>query len=213
MYCSILEQNPGALDDLGLFEYRLVKMDEDLQVVGVIDSLESRGMAMVDGNAEWLPYREEFSWAVAADGRLWYARSGEYRIHALSPSLEEVAIIERDAERVPVTSENRRRYIDESRNDRQRETREKIDIGGWKPPIADILMDDNGYLLVCLADEDDAHTQYDVFTPDGEYYRRVTLPPADDISLLRNGFAYFIRTFEVEPPEVCRGRIFAAGSR
>lgn len=208
----VAEMQTLSSEDVTSIEHRIARFDRRLNLVDIVDSLVCRVMVNVENNYEWLPYRSGLKWAVTTDGGVAIARHDEYEIRVLSAALDVVGTIEGQTDRVAVGDADKRRFVAESKNDGQRRSREKMDLGEWKPYIVDLLVDHNGYFLVCLFDEQDSNTLFDVYAPDGSYVTRATLPPVEKLRVSRAGFVYFVEEFEDVPPRICRGYLVAPGA-
>lgn len=210
-----LETYDADMQDYNYSRQRVSKYTRDLELIAVIDSMRVQSQKTVpfEGGARavGLPYTDGFEWKLAPHGDLVIARRGEYRVRVLSPDLEPVRELTRDVARVEVTSRDKDEYVkdmDESFRDIARE----VPWPSHKPYLSAILVDHEGYILVCRYDQDDSHTRYDVFSPAGEYVGEVILPEVGKFKVIRGGFVYGVETFEEELPQVHRYRLVPADS-
>lgn len=199
-----------SFPDFSRYSLRLAKYDASFAHVADVDSQRVVLMEMRSSGGTMrsvsIPYVDQFTWAMRPGGGVVVSEPGDYHLRVLTPRLETVAEITRDVDRVPVTKSDRDRYVgdmDEGFKDMARESKFPKD----KPYVSDILVDHEGYILVCRYDEDDSNTHYDVFSPDGGFVGAVTLPKFRKFKVIRDGFVYGVETFEEELPQVRRWRL------
>lgn len=181
--------------------------DIDSQRVTLMKTHRSGGTIRSVG----IPYVDRFRWEVLPGGGVVVSDPGAYRLRILSPEFTVVREITRDVPRTKVTKANRDEFladIDEGYAD----IAQAIDFPAEKPYVVDILVDEEGYILVCRYDDEDSGTHYDVFSPDGEFVGEVTLPPNKKFKVIKNGFIYGVETFEEELPQVRRWRLVPKGA-
>jgi hypothetical protein len=208
----ILEVQTPLMEDWTQYDDTLLLYDAHLGYAETLDSLRVQDMTVEQSFLMELPYANELVWDVTPSGGLVMAHTNEYTIRILSPDLEPGGGIERDVEPLPVTAEDKRRYVEDASAEIDRELRRRVDLGDRKSLIAGLRVDHEGNILVCLFDETDSETHYDVYDPSGRFLASATLPPLDRLDVIRGGCVYFVKRFEDAPlpPQVCRGRLVAA---
>jgi hypothetical protein len=177
---------------------KILRFSPDLEHWTVVDSVQVVDSARIprDGGGLLsvnLAYYEDLLWSTGPDGGLVTGFSGEYRLRLLSPQLELLRVIEREAERFPVTKEDRERYYAgfarHSDETFMKVLRKEVSLPKQKPYFDGIWVDHEGYVLVELPDVVEKATRYDIFTPQGEFLCQAELPWLGHATI-RHGFIY-----------------------
>lgn len=130
-----------------------------------------------------VPFGSRFIWSLARDGRVLYGMTGDYRIHVARVDGTPTRIIEKEATRESVTSEQR----DQAREQMQGVIDQGVRfdasmVPDRHPSIDTMFADDLGYIWVrphrAPAPGDDEIpglrlVSWDVFDPDGRYLGRL----------------------------------------
>jgi hypothetical protein len=191
--------------------YKIIRFSPDLRTHTEIDSAYVRAEQVVYESDESLvnvrsPYVERPFFVVAPTGELIIGHSGEYVLRILSPELEVIHHINGKNDRIKVTDEDKNEYYDTFKNDEpnmQIMVKNNVKFPKYKPAFKAISVDHEGYILVELYKEatiDDASV-FDVYTSDGEFVNRVEIRNPGG---LKDGYAYSLRTAEVELPKIVR---------
>jgi hypothetical protein len=199
-----IEAQEFSITDRGGINITLNRYNSDLELEGQVDSLEVTAFKIEGGRAIRIPYHKSFAWTVTPAGNIVIARTDEYKLQVYSPDLKKIQTIQRDVQRLPVTNDDRRRFIEYPGEE---EFRKNVTLPVFKPLIVDLLVDHEGNLLVCLYDEKDKKTTYDVFDTNGQYVTTANLPSPDELGVLRNGLVYFVNKSDDLPPMVCWGEL------
>lgn len=137
--------------------------------------LRSPGGGMM---AVGVPFSPDVSVAVDPRGFVWTGITDRWRLHQQSLAGDTVRVVERTAERVPVTSADRQKALEGlegfigqgGRIDQGR-------IPGHKPAFSDVMVAPDGHLWVRPSlPAGEQGTAFDVFDPQGRYLGRVALP-------------------------------------
>ena len=131
----------------------------------------------------------------------------------VSPGGKLVREMKRDVKPVPITGADRERLAKRQHNDIMKQFMREVKMRPDKPCIVDIRVDGEGYILVGLADPDDAHDHYDVYDPKGDFMTSATLAPIEQMQVIRNAHLYWVKHPEEGPPQVCRGRLVTTQRR
>ncbi len=127
------------------------------------------------------PFTARPSLTVGPDGRIYFARGGDYRVTVLSPEGDTIRVVRRPVEPRPVTAAERDSAL-EVVEGRYRDAAGEpppggVDLPDVKPVIADLEVDDRGYLWVMLQPDPGApRVEWAVHDPEGRYLGSVDLP-------------------------------------
>jgi hypothetical protein len=159
-----------------------------------------------------VPFTPTQLWAKGAGRDLWFASSGDYRLH-LTRGGDTLRTVQRDFDRIPVTSEERQEAIEGlewfvRQGGRVDESR----IPQTKPVLQRFSVDPEGRLWVLVTPTQAESNPLDVFDAEGRYLGRlqspVTLYPQP---LLRDGFVYGLHTDELGVQQIVRLRLRRPG--
>lgn len=158
-----------------------------------------------------VPYNPRAITIVDPSGGLWQTYGTAYRIARLDQHGDTTMVIAVDAPPVPVTQQDRERYItqtlESSPNDRRLAEQVADLMPEFKPAIAGLVLDDHDRLWVERTRADGAPKIYDVFRQDGEYLGTLTLgfDASDYLPLrIRYGRVYALVRDSLEVPSVVR---------
>jgi hypothetical protein len=135
--------------------------------------------------------------------RLYHCLSDKYLVEVFDQEGRLSRKIDRPYERLPVTEQDKERYLDGFRNRGSSEEdialiEKNVVMPKWKPVTNRMIVDDQGRLWVELnekkEEKDRVFTAYDVFNGDGVYEAKVWLDVS--LGLLRNGKMYTRETDE-----------------
>jgi hypothetical protein len=205
-----LESYDSDMQDYNFSRQKVAKYTRGFELVDVVDSMRVQSQKTVpfEGGMRsvGIPYTDGFEWRIGPDGNLVIARRCQYRIRVLSPDLETLHEVTRDVEPVAVSKADRDRFV-EDMDESFRDIAREVDLPSHKPYIVAVRVDHEGYILVCRYDESDSFTNYDVFSPDGEFVHEVVLPPVRKFKVMKGGFVYGVETFDETLPQVHRYRL------
>lgn len=158
-----------------------------------------------------IPYDSHPITIVDPAGGFWRAYGTDYRVARLDEQGDTVMVIEVGAEPIPVTDEDRERYIQSAVESSPSSLRLAEEVAAlmppFKPAIAQLVLDDVGQLWVRRTGPPGGTTTYDVFRPDGEYAGTVTLSFDAHRYLpirIRDGRGYALVTDSLDVPSVVR---------
>jgi hypothetical protein len=195
------------IEDVRVTEYRVNKYTKRNNTLTSVDSLWVTSNAILENNVVRIPYHKNIVWAISPDGGLAIGRNDEYELNVYNPSMELIKTIARECPSIEIKESDKRRYAEKMRTDELKEAVMKMEYPSQKPIIAGLRYDHEGYLLVCLYDEDDTDTHYDVFNPDMSYFKKVMLPQLENMEVIRGGYIYYILKSEESAPRVCRANL------
>jgi hypothetical protein len=210
----------------GTFEIALVKFDTSLTP---LDTIAPPRWGNPDGYFEHrtsdsymrysVRYSSRLEWRLAPTGRIWFARTGDYRLYEMSQAGDTLREITRAFEAVPVTGEE----IDSAVASLTSFTRQggRIDRSKFpsvKPALAQFYEDVRGFLWVepIMADTARQGRALDVFDPDGRYLGRVDLPfrlSAYPAPTFAHGKIYGVTRDEMQVPYMVVAEVRTGGKR
>jgi sugar lactone lactonase YvrE len=201
------------------FRFALTRLDSAMQEQGIVElpAYESPTFDYVspDGNNRvrtGVPYAPSLRWRFDQRGFIWFAITGEYRVYQRTLAGDTVRVFERPFEPLPVTEADR----DSARANLEWFTRQggKVDfarIPAHKPPLVDVLVDEDGFVWVLPETGWETRRKVvDLFDPEGRYLGRVSLPFAIEDSpppVIRGGVMYAAGEDELGVPFVVKARI------
>ena len=148
------------------------------------------------------------------DGSIWHAEGESYRILRLSATGDTLLVLEVASDPLPVTAEDRSRFVAEQgeRGPRARRGAESVAelMRDTKPAIEALLTDDQGRLWVRRAGPEGERPTYDVFTRAGDYSGSVMLgfQPQSFVPIrVRFGNIYAVVLDTLDVPTVVRAPI------
>jgi hypothetical protein len=145
------------------------------------------------------PFYEGPIWGVTSSGEIVIANPTDYSITFYSPDLTVVRRVRHECERRKVTDKDKEEYFRDWDEDMLLRLKNKVEFPKYKTFFEALLVDDEGYLLF-LVDEPTRDTQlYDVFTPEGVFLNRVTLPRLAGSAILTGKHIYTIARGEQDP--------------
>jgi len=154
------------------------------------------------------PFREKLLWGITPAGNIVLANSGNYHMKIYSSDLKLVREFHRETEKTEVTEKDKEDYLHRFEDEENFEwVRSKVEFPKYKPYFEELFIDGEGYLLCQLEGDDEDTQQFDVFSPEGKYINRVTLPRLQKTAILTNGCIYTIKDPEDEDPVVIRYRL------
>jgi hypothetical protein len=141
-----------------------------------VSRIRNRGFAIVS-DVGWgfrnVPWEPGLQMAVGADGEVWAARGGEYRIVRLDARGDTTLVIEAAVTPERVTPEDRERVLAAARDrgaDEEQIARQILQgAREVKPIVAGLDVDDRGNLWVRRHGRDGEPPRFDVFGRDGTY--------------------------------------------
>lgn len=158
-----------------------------------------------------VPYAGQWVWRYDPDGFVWSAVTDRYQIIQMSVEGDTVRVIEREAEAIPVTADERTTALENLTS--------FADMGGMvdasripstKPYLSGFISDDEGNLWVSVQGEGPGST-FDVFDPDGKYLGVVAAPIRLYLSpvapVFRDGYVYGFTRDDLGVPYLVRLRI------
>lgn len=126
-----------------------------------------------------VPYGSSGTTIVDPAGGFWQASGTTYRMARLDERGDTTLLIEVAAQPIPVTDQDRERYVNEGAEQSPSDRRVAEQIAGlmpaFKPAIAGLVMDDVGHVWALRTTRDSEPTTYDVFDADGSYVGVVAL--------------------------------------
>ncbi|MGH7573752.1 MAG: hypothetical protein ACREM1_01285 [Longimicrobiales bacterium] len=164
-----------------------------------------------------IPFAGQLIWRLDPRGYVWSSVTDRYRIVQQNLEGDTLLIVERAADPIPVTAEERKAALDGledfvaagGRIDASR-------IPSTKPLLSNFAVDDRGYLWVAVQGSDAEEAAYDVFRPDGRYLGAVStttrlafwpVPP-----IFSDAFVYGFTLDEMGVPFLVRMRGFRGTS-
>lgn len=156
----------------------------------------SQGVTMVSA-----PYHAALFWDVSPNGGIVVANSSDYSIKVYSPDLALRREIRYDGERRPISKKDKDEYFAEFEGeDLVRWMQANIDFPKYQPYFDRLMIDSEGYALFLVGQSEDKKTQvFDVFTPEGEFLNRASLPRTHPNAILHRGFIYTIARGDEDP--------------
>jgi hypothetical protein len=158
-----------------------------------------------------IPHQPGILTVVDPAGGFWHVSGTAYRIARLDERGDTTLVIEVAAEALPVTDEDRRRFVENlvesSPEDRRVAEQIAALIPAVKPAIAALVMDDIGRLWVRRTPVEPGPPTYDVFRGNGDYVGAVTLGfiASEYLPLrIRYGRAYALVHDSLDIPRVAR---------
>ncbi|HEX9727099.1 MAG TPA: 6-bladed beta-propeller [Gemmatimonadales bacterium] len=158
-----------------------------------------------------IPYYPRIITIVDPAGGFWHTSGTAYRIARLDERGDTTLVIEVAAEPLPVTDQDRQRYVSDevqsSPDDRRVAEQVAALMPAFKPAIAALVMDDTGRLWVRRTAAAGETPTYDVFKPNGDYDGSVTLAFAASEYLplrIRRGRVYGLVRDTLDVPSVVR---------
>ena len=138
------------------------------------------------------PFYDGFFWAVTPQGGIVIANPADYSIRFYSTDLTVVRESRHESERRKVTEKDKSDYFEGWDKEELLRLRHKVEFPKYRPYFENLITDSDGFLLF-LVDEPTKDTQlYDVFTPEGDFLNRVTLPRLHRQAILSGGHIYAI---------------------
>lgn len=158
-----------------------------------------------------VPFSPRLAWTIDADGQVWSANTGRYRLVLRNARGDSLRIVTRESTPVPVSGAERdsvplqlKWFTDQGG---------RIDLSKvprTKPALEALTTDDRGWLWVRPSvPAGEQNTLLDVFDPDGRYHGRLTLPVTlfMEMPLIRDQHIYAVTLNESGVPQVVRFRI------
>jgi hypothetical protein len=162
-----------------------------------------------------VPFAPRMLWHPLPSGNLVIARSKDYAIKILSPTLELLVAFERPGKRGEITDSDKEAYFGRMvgnsdgtiKKGAPAFVREKTEFPRYKPYFRELYVDDEGYFLFetygTVADK----AVYDVFDPNGRFVNELVMSELSGVSLLTQGFVYQIDAWGEGPATIKRYRI------
>jgi hypothetical protein len=197
---------------------RLLRFSPDLERTTAIDS------SLVKDNI-WItdpmpvnvpvPFPPRILWCPLPSGNLVIARSKDYAITILSPTLEVLASFEHPGKHVEVTDSDKEAFFARMvgnwdgmlKKGAPTFIRERTEFPRYKPYFSQVYVDDEGYFLFrtfeTLADK----TVYEVFDPDGRFVNRLLMPRLSGAFVLTGGFVYQVDASGEGPAPITRYKL------
>lgn len=161
-----------------------------------------------------VPFSPGLVWRLAADGRIWFALTGEYRLFERTLEGDTLRIISREFEPLPVRDSD----VDSAIASLEWFTRqggkiERAKFPSVKPAISTFFLSNDGTIWVVPVTEHasrEAFRELDAFDDVGRYLGRVDLPftlGEFPPPIFRDGSVYGVSHDELDVPYVVVGRI------
>lgn len=142
------------------------------------------------------PFPQQLLWGIMPNGDIVTAHSEDYTIRFYSPDLTLISEHKINRERPRVTDQDKEDYFDFYKDDTQLALlRKSVKFPKYKPHFTNLLIDNEGFILLRVKEEDDQDT-YDVLKPDGSYFTEVILPHLGRTAILSSGYIYNIELHE-----------------
>lgn len=160
-----------------------------------------------------IPFAGQLIWRLDPRGYVWSSVTDQYRIVRQSLEGDTLLIVERTADPIPVTSEEREAALDALEDFVEAGGRiDASQIPSTKSLVTNFAVDDRGYLWVAVQGRGDAKdVAYDVFRPDGRFLGAV--PSTTSLSfwpvppIFSGGYVYAFALDEMSAPFLVRMRI------
>jgi hypothetical protein len=142
------------------------------------------------------PFPQQLLWGITPTGNIVTAHSEDYTVRFYSPDLTLVSERTISKQRPKVTDQDKEDYFDFFKDDSQAALlRKSVKFPKYKPHFTSLLIDDEGFILLRVKEEDDQDT-YDILKPDGSYFAEVVLPHLGRSAILSRGYIYNIQLHE-----------------
>jgi hypothetical protein len=151
------------------------------------------------------PFHPRLAWGIAPSGNIVVCNSDDYVIKIYSSDLVLLSENKFECEK-PIVSDADKEDYEEAFENEYLELAKNADIPKHKPYFDSMHIDADGYLLFRLDGDDDKLATYDLFTPQGKFVKKVTLPKLAGSPLLTKGAIYNIELYEEESWVVYRYR-------
>jgi len=190
----------------------IARLDLDTMAETVIDSaliqeqmVKRRDQGMM---VTQMPFHPELVWGITPAGNIVLANSDTYHIKMYSSDLKLIREFHHDIEKPEVTEKDKEEFLSGFADDEDfKWVRNETKFPKYKPYFEELLIDSEGYLLFQLEANDEETQHFDVFSPEGKYINRVTLPRLHRAAILTDGYIYTIKDPEDEDPVVIRYRL------
>lgn len=166
-----------------------------------------RGAPAIGGPSPWHAYRSTLLHAIAPDGTVWVAGSGEYRAVRLSLSGDTLQVVEGSHRPMPLTSQDEERI----RAGLREAGMERDELLLERPIIQRLLPLPDGHLLVQIEEEvGETSDLFDIFDPQSRYVGSVRagfrIAPRS-IPAVRGDTLYAIVTEELDVAQVVKATL------
>jgi hypothetical protein len=158
-----------------------------------------------------IPHDPRVLTVVDPAGGFWQASGTAYGIARLDATGDTTMLVEVDAEPVPVTQEEKARYVEEvvARSPSDRRAAEEVAalVPAFKPAIAELMVDDEDRLWARRAGAEESPPVWDIFRRTGEYEGSVafSFQPAPYLPIrVRRGRVYGVIRDSLDIPAVFR---------
>jgi sugar lactone lactonase YvrE len=147
------------------------------------------------------PFHPELLWRLGRDGDVVVANSADYMIRIYAPDLTLRREIRYDGEQRPVTKMDKEEYFAAFKDEELVAwMRGNVDFPKYQPYFDRMMTDSDGYILLLVDDDEEIDQQiFDVFTPEGDFLNRVSLPRMHRNAILSDGFLYTITRGDEDP--------------
>lgn len=192
---------PGVMENI----WTLSVMDSSFNVAARLDSITT-GFEILNNSGGTMmtsrPYEDFLYWCVGPDGRVYMAKSTEYKITVLDHRLAPMRTINRKIPPVKIGGDERAQYL----KDVPAVMQPHLNFPDHKPWLEGMFCDSNGYLLVNRAVAWKRPPLLDVYRPDGTLVGELTVP--DFRRPVFDGDSMLMRVFkDDELPAVIRYRL------
>jgi WD40 repeat protein len=207
-YIEIHENDWSGQKDGSL--YKISQFTPDLKREIVIDSariLDNKYFKSgnLGGNIP-MAFHSKIVWSVSPSGKVVVARSEDYSIKIFSSNLELVKEIHHKDERIKVTKQEKENVLNnvKPRGRVPDYILKQIEFPVYKPYFSNLNIDHEGYILVQTYKKEDQNMIFDVFTKEGKFVNKVSVPAIIVGSLFKKEYFYQINVSEDEFPKIIR---------
>lgn len=162
----------GIIGDKGIFTQHIVKFTETLDEKFTVSSVE------IARNPVFNPYFAQQHWTLDQLGQIIWGFPVKYELYVASPEGTRLRTITKDYNPVPITEEEKEKWIEDFYGGEQNIPPDvKVIWDEFRNAFQHISVDDQGRIFVQTYEMDDATGKYlyDVFDPEGRCVTRVGL--------------------------------------
>jgi hypothetical protein len=170
------------------FEERILESAELLKTI-----------ALHQGDATTMvvaPYSAGLFWRVTAQDRIVVANSASGRVRCYSTAMQAISEFQVQTAARPLTEADRESYFAIFKDAPfVPALRRQIQFPECKPWFSQLLVDDEGFVLLQVSDDEDGVARYEVHNPDGTYLAVATLPSLTS-GIIASGALYSVELHE-----------------
>jgi len=203
--------------------YNIYQFSPDLKIKKEIISVRIRDNSFISKpiftNVP-IPYHPRLLWNILPSGNIVVTHSEDYSIKIFSADLKLLHDLKHQKQRMKITEKDKEMHfagltfasgssesgIVERKSSVPDYIRKATEFPKFKPYFRDMFTDHEGNILIQTFEMIEQNYNYDVFSPEGKFINRVTLPTFDQCIIYR-GFIYQVKGGEDEFPAIVRYRL------